>query len=65
MNTNTVVTSEKKRLYERFYSRELTNQELFEVNQNLLGFIETLIKLNKKQKLVSISKEQGRAIKKE
>lgn len=56
MNNSTPFTTDKKQVYEKLYGRELTNQEHFEIQQNLVGFIEILIKLNKKQKLVSVAK---------
>ena len=37
-----------KEVFERLYKRELSKQELFEINRNLIGFFETLIKLDKK-----------------
>jgi len=52
-------TSQNKQVYERLYGRELTNQEIFEVKQNLMGFFEMLIKLDKKQKSDSFSTERG------
>ena len=43
-------TSQNKQVYERLYGRELTNQEFFDVKQNLMGFFEVLIKLDRVQK---------------
>lgn len=60
MNISTPITTDKKQVYEKLYGRELTRQEHFEIQQNLVGFIETLIKLNKKQKLISITGKQDR-----
>ena len=32
------------------YDKELSNNEVFEINQNLMGFIQTLLKMDKKLK---------------
>lgn len=37
-----------KEVFEKLYKRELSKQELFEINRNLTGFFETLIRLDKK-----------------
>ncbi|EKE06077.1 MAG: hypothetical protein ACD_19C00087G0003 [uncultured bacterium] len=39
-----------KEVFERLYRRELSKQELFEIQRNMIGFFETLIKLDKKIK---------------
>lgn len=39
-----------KEAYERLYSRSLTNQELFNIRQNLVGFFSTLIKIDQQSK---------------
>ncbi|OGY30842.1 MAG: hypothetical protein A3A57_01125 [Candidatus Woykebacteria bacterium RIFCSPLOWO2_01_FULL_41_12] len=59
MNDTTPIAGLDKQIYERLYGRELTNQEIFEVKQNLMGFFEMLIKLDKKQKSDSFSTERG------
>ena len=43
-------TSQNKQVYEKLYGQELTNQEFFDVKQNLMGFFEVLIKLDRVQK---------------
>jgi len=37
-----------KEVFERLYKRELSKQELFEIQRNMIGFFETLVKLDKK-----------------
>jgi hypothetical protein len=37
-----------KNIFEKLYRRELSKQELFEINRNLVGFFDTLIRLDKK-----------------
>jgi len=37
-------------IYQKLYKRELTKEELFEANNNLIGFFELLIEINKEQK---------------
>ena len=39
------VTLLDKSVFERLYNRPLTDQELFEIKQNLVGFFATLIKI--------------------
>ena len=39
-----------KEVYERLYGRSLTNQELFNIRQNLVGFFATLIKIDQQSK---------------
>lgn len=36
--------------YQKLYKRELTKEELLEINSNLTGFIEILIEIDKEQK---------------
>jgi hypothetical protein len=40
------VTLLDKSVFERLYNRSLTNQELFEIKQNLIGFFNLLIKID-------------------
>ena len=37
-----------KEVFERLYKRELSKQELFEIQRNMTGFFETLVKLDQK-----------------
>ena len=37
-------------IYEKLYKRNLTKEELLEVNSNLTGFIELLIEIDRQQK---------------
>ena len=37
-----------KELFEPLYERSLTNQEAFSINHNLLGFFQTLIKIDQR-----------------
>jgi hypothetical protein len=39
-----------KQLFEPIYGRHLTNQEIFSIEQNLLGFFRLLIKLDRETK---------------
>ena len=39
-----------REVFEPLYGQELTNQEVFSINQNLLGFFETLIEIDDEQK---------------
>jgi hypothetical protein len=39
-----------REVYERLYGRSLTNQELFNIRQNLVGFFTTLIKIDQHSK---------------
>lgn len=39
-----------REVYERLYGRSLTNQELFNIRQNLVGFFTTLIKIDQQSK---------------
>lgn len=39
-----------KEVYERLYGRLLTNQEIFNIRQNLVGFFATLIKIDQQSK---------------
>lgn len=48
MEANPVITN--KEVYERLYGRPLTNQELFNIRQNLVGFFTTLIKIDQANK---------------
>ena len=59
MNDTTPIAGLDKQIYERLYGRELTNQEIFEVKQNLMGFFEMLIKLDKKQKQTQFQQKGG------
>lgn len=40
-----------KEVFESLYKRELSKQELFEIQRNMTGFFEVLIRLDKKIKL--------------
>lgn len=55
MNTIVRIDEASKSIYEKFYGRKLSNQEMFEIKQNLMGLFELLIKLDKKTK----SKKSG------
>lgn len=39
-----------REVYERLYGCPLTNQELFNIRQNLVGFFATLIKIDQQSK---------------
>lgn len=49
------IQTSSKEVLEKLYKRQLSKQELFEAKTNLMGFFETLIKIDKgmrmKQKL--------------
>jgi len=39
-----------KKVFEPLYKRQLSNDEAFEINQNMIGFFELLLKLEQEQK---------------
>lgn len=39
-----------KQVFQPLYEKELSDKDAFEINQNLLGFFELLIKLEREQK---------------
>lgn len=39
-----------KEVFERLYNRSLTNQELFTIKQNLVGFFDVLMKIDEQSK---------------
>lgn len=41
---------QNKAVFERLYNRSLSNQELFIVRQNLVGFFNVLIKIDEQSK---------------
>lgn len=48
METN--YDGQNKEVFERLYNRSLTNQELFTIRQNLVGFFNVLIKIDEQSK---------------
>lgn len=41
---------QNKAVFERLYNRSLTNQELFTIRQNLVGFFNVLMKIDEQSK---------------
>lgn len=39
-----------KEIFEPLYGRELNNQEIFSIRQNLVGFFQTLIEIDQEEK---------------
>lgn len=48
METN--CDGQDKEVFERLYNRPLTNQELFTIRQNLVGFFNVLMKIDEQSK---------------
>jgi len=48
MNTNTTAVTNNKKVYEKLYGHPLSNQEVFEVHHNLIGFFNVLLKIDKR-----------------
>lgn len=48
METN--CNEQNKEVFERLYNRSLTNQELFTIRQNLVGFFNVLMKIDEQSK---------------